>query len=287
MLHALLSEKPKVPEYPLIDFGAEQNAATQENLRALPGLEKLASRVNEFSSSEMLKGLETMFPGYSSILAKGTEILKSQMRGEIPEDVQRQIGRTSAERSRAGGYAGSDFAGNLQARDLGLTSLDIINQSLSTAERWMQEAAQRTPQFNFTSMFVTPQQRIAVKVQENQAKFQRDWVANQIAALPEPWEQALINLADNIEEIGQSVLSAYAGGAVGGGMGGMGGGGGGGGTSASTGYGNYSIPTVSSSQSFSDVSGTYSSGPPVQSYPLPPENYQYQNSYSGHPAWYP
>lgn len=224
MLNALLQEKVKTPEYPLVDFGAEQIGAIQNNIAALPGLTRLASRVNELSASELLKGLERMFPGYSSILAKGTETLQSQMRGEIPEDVQRAIGRTTAERARAGGYAGSQFADALEARDLGLTSLGIINQSLNTAERWMAQAASRTPQFNFTSMFITPQQRIATRVGEYANKWQRDFVKAQIDALPEPWEQALINLADNIEEIGQSVLSAYAGGGMGGGGGGAGGG---------------------------------------------------------------
>lgn len=231
MLNALLSEKPKVPQYPTVDVPGEQMGAINQNIASLPRLQQLASQVNSFSSDELIKGLNKMFPGYSDILAKGTEILKSQQRGEIPDDVRRQIGRLSAERARAGGYAGSEFADNLEARDLGLTSLDIIDRSMSTAERWMAQAASRTPQFNFTSMFVTPQQRIELKARENAAKFGRDWMAAQINALPEPWEQALINLADNIEEIGQSVLSSYAGGM----MGGMGGGGGGGAPTGGTG----------------------------------------------------
>lgn len=272
----LSGDKPKIPEYPLVDIGQEQVGSVRDNLRALPLLQQLTSRVNEFSSDEMIKQLERAFPGYGSILAKGTEIIQSQMRGEIPEDVSRAVSTSAAEKSRAGGYSGSGFADSLEARDLGLTSLDIINRSLTTAERWMTQAAARAPQFDFTRMFISPQQRINVKLYENQQKFQRDLMKARVDALPEPWETALKNFFDNVEESGQAALGAYAGMQMGGGgssgakLGGqmsqMG-------NQSGSNQVNYSQPTYYQSgptPMLEDTSGTYWE-PAVQSYDLGPE----------------
>lgn len=283
----LSGKKPRIPEYSTINFDEEQTGATRGNIRSLPLLETLASRVNEFSADELTKQLERVFPGYGAMLAKGTETIRSQMRGEIPEDVRRQIGQTSAEKARGGGYYGSEFGGNLEARDLGLTSLDIINRGLSTAERWMQSAVARAPQFDFTKMFISPQERINVHLYENQQKFQRDLMKARVDAMPEPWETALKNFFDNVEESGQAALGAYAGGQMGGGMGG--GGGGGGGSSGGGWAYEGSIPPWQANQSsyssppqLNDTSGSYWE-PPGQSYDLGPE--YFDNKPVGQHQW--
>ena len=269
--------KPKIPEYPLVDIAGEQTAAVKENRSSLPGIENLASRVNAFSSAELMKQLEKALPGYGALLAKGTETIGSQLRGEIPEDVSRAISQATAERSRAGGYAGSEVGRNLTARDLGLTSLDITNRGLASAERWLAQAQSRAPLFDFTSMFVTPAQRISVKLQENANVFNRNLLKARIDALPSPAEAAAGQFFDTIEETGRSVLMMYAGGQMGG-MGGMGGGGGGGSVKPNRtfdvggGYvGSQGLsPGASEGGSFyNDTSGTYDMNSGVQSYDLP------------------
>lgn len=210
-----------------MDFLSEQRGAIAQNITSLPKLGELAEGVNALTSEELLKQLNRMLPGYSDLLNKGTELIQSQLRGEIPDDVVRETSRLAAERSRAGGYAGSQFSDNLTARDLGLTSLEITNQALSKADQWMARASRMTPTFDFTNMFVTPQQRMQIKLQENAAMFERDMIKSQVDAMPEAWEVALATFFDNIEETGQSVLGAYAGGAMGGGGGAAAGGTGG------------------------------------------------------------
>lgn len=223
--------KPKVPNLETINFESEQAAAIGQNIKSLPALTRLGSKVDDWNTSELLKNLEKMLPGYSGLRDSITSTLQSQLKGEIPDDVSQQVQRLSAESARAGGYSGSEASRNLTARDLGLTSLDITNRALDTTSRWLQQARAGAPTFDVTSMFVTPAQRIGVKLHENQMKFQRDWMQNQIDALPEPWEAAVGEIFDSIEEVGQSVVSAYAGGAVGG----MGGGGGAAGAGAAGG----------------------------------------------------
>lgn len=230
----LTYKKPKVPKYREVNLEGEQTSAINQNIASLPKLQGLASKINEFSSDELLKSLEKMFPGYADMLAKGGDIINQQLSGEIPEDVAKQIQRHSAEKAVGGGYAGSDFAGALEARDLGITSLNITNNALNSASRWLSQVKAGTPQFDFTQMFVTPQQRIQVKLQENAAKFNRDMIKSQVDAMPEAWEAALATLFDNIEEMGSSALMMYAGAGMGGGGAPKGGGGGGGGGGAAS-----------------------------------------------------
>jgi hypothetical protein len=224
MLHALLADKPKVPQFKKVDFGKETAAMTAENQANLPAVAAFAEDFNKLSSDQLLAALERMMPGYSSIRDKGTAQIKSLMAGEVPKDVESLLERRAAERGVTLGYGGgSDFGENQFLRNLGLTSLDITQKGLDTAMRWMGIAASTTPVFNMASAFVPVTQRVGIRAAENQFQFQRDWLKNQIAAIPEGAEAALITLADNIEEIGRSVLTSYAGGAMGGGGGGGGG----------------------------------------------------------------
>lgn len=234
MMHALLSEKPVVPKYPLVDFEKEQKAAIEGNISNLPIMEQLASSVNKFASSEIEQQMERAMPGYRQLVNQETANIAAMSRGELPEDVSRLLKQRSAEAGIALGTSGSQHQKFDELRNLGLASLDITNRGLDAATRWIASAQSRSPTVDVTSMFVTPQQRIQVKLQENANVFQRNWLKAKIGAIPSGGKAALITLFDNIEEIGSSVLKMYAGGAMGGGGGGgmMGGGGGGGGSSA-------------------------------------------------------
>lgn len=230
--HALLSDKPKVPRYPRVDIEKEQQDAISGNIDSLPILQKLAAQTNEFNASQIETQLERAIPGYRNLVNQGTENVSSMLSGELPEDVSRLLKQRAAEAGVALGTSGSQFNKYDELRNLGLTSLDLTQRGLDAANRWIASAQSRSPVMDVTSMFVTPQQRIQTKLSENANIFQRNWLKAKVDAIPEGWEAALITLADNIEEMGSSVLSMYAGGAMGGGGGGggspMGGGGSGG-----------------------------------------------------------
>lgn len=216
MMHALLSEKPKVPKYPTVDITEEQKLATEGNIANLPIMQQLASETNRFASAEIEKQMERMLPGFRNLVNKGTANVASMMRGELPEDVSRLLRQRSAEAGIALGTSGSQRQKFDELRNLGLASLDLTQRGLDAATRWIASAQSRAPTVDVTSMFVTPQQRIAVKLQENANIFQRNWLASKVKAIPEGGKAALITLFDNIEEMGSSVLSMYAGGAMGG-----------------------------------------------------------------------
>lgn len=224
MMHALLSEKPKVPQYPLVDIQEEQKLAIEGNIANLPIMQQLASSTNRFVADQIEQQMERTLPGYRGIVNKGTEQVASMMRGELPEDVSRLLKQRSAEAGIALGTSGSQHQKFDELRNLGLASLDLTQRGLDAATRWIASAQSRSPTVDVTSMFVTPQQRIGVKLQENANIFQRNWLAAKVKAIPDGGKAAVITLFDNIEEMGSSVLSMYAGGAMGGGGGGGGGG---------------------------------------------------------------
>ncbi len=221
-------KKPEVPEFAPINAQAEQNRAIGGNVAAFAGASRLGGMVNTFNQGQLLTMLRAAIPGYDDIMNKGSGLVQSYLRGEVPKDVQDQIGRNAAERSLSGGYGGSGMARNLEARDLGLTSLQLTQEGLSSAQRWMDSATARaTPQmFDVTSMFISPTQQIETSFRESNRRWERDWLAAKINAAPEPWAAHLGQTLDSIADTALSMLASYGGGMMGGGGGGGGMGGG-------------------------------------------------------------
>ncbi len=188
--------KPIVPE-----LKDSQQSAIEANLFNLPQAEKLASGVNQFNYDELHKMLVAAIPGYEDILNQQSSLLQSQLRGELPQDVQNAIQRNSAVKSLYGGFGGSGAARNLTARDLGLTSLDLTGRALDSASRWMASTKQLSvpDQFNVASMFITPEQQ-----------FSRDWLKAKVDSAPDPRARGAFDTEMGF--IGE-VLSAYGGGA--------------------------------------------------------------------------
>lgn len=194
----IYGRRPTVPGP--IDYGAALRETIQQNISAIPGLEQLGTQATQLYSQMM----ETAYPGITNLKNLGTEQIGSFLRGEIPEDVRRQLQQSAAERSAASGTAGSPFSRALEARDLGLTSRSLIQGGLEAAERWIAQARSQT--FDFSRMFYGPEdtQRQA----ENE--WQRQWMENQIAASPDPAKRGQF---DSQMALLGMVLSAYGGGA--------------------------------------------------------------------------
>lgn len=203
---SLVGSKPKVPEVKPVSLGEEQQRAISENLAAAPGAAKLA----QLSQDQIRKMMEQAIPGFEGIVAKGSGNVADLLAGKIPSDVSEAVQRSSAGRSLSGGYGGSGMARNLVARDLGLTSLDLTQQGLRSAESWIgaMEQLYSPSEAIFTGMFVTPQQQFAASTEERNLQFQREWLANQIEAMPAPW-------ATDLKQFVYRAMAAYSGTAVG------------------------------------------------------------------------
>lgn len=216
IIGSLLQEKPKVPEFQKINAQQEQAKATAGNIANFDQSAQLGSQVNQFNQDQLLGMLRKAVPGYDDMMKQGSNLIQSYMRGEIPEDVKNQIGRNTAEKSLAGGYGGSGMARNLEARDLGLTSLQLTQQGLDSASRWMTSASQRAVpnMFDVTSMFLSPMQQIGLSVGERDTQFQRDWVKNQLDAEYSTGTRigkAIVKTDDQIMQILSSVAGSAGG----------------------------------------------------------------------------
>lgn len=229
-------KKPTIPDLPPIDINQVQQQAIAANQKALPGAQNLVSDVNAFNQSQLQQLMEKAFPGAST---KIKDTINSMLAGEIPAEVSAQIQRSGAERAVAGGFQDTGFGRNLVARDLGLTSLQLTQQGISSAEKWLSMST--APMADVSAMFVSPQQRLAFTERERAAQYNRNLLANQVEAAPDPATAALGQEIDRFFNTAAGAGMMAAGGAMGGGgmgaMGGMGGLGGGGGAAASGGFG--------------------------------------------------
>ena len=210
LLGGLLSKgsKPKIPELKPIDFAAEQRQAIQQNIASLEPATELAQKTTAAEQSQLEAQLRRAIPGYDQLVKQAGANIGAALRGEISPEVSAQVQRSTAGRALSGGFgAGSGFGRALTARDLGLTGMQLQNQGLAQAQNFIQQqrAFGMTQPFSVSSMFITPAQRVGVMQQQQQAQYNRNLQAAQVAAMPDPTMAA----------IGSAISSAggFAGGA--------------------------------------------------------------------------
>lgn len=202
----LVGTKPTVPDLPSLNLGTEQQKALAANQAAIPGAENIAASVDLFNEQQINKMLSSVIPNYNAITGNISRNIASLTAGQVPTDVQQALQSSSAAQSLSGGFGGTQAGGNLFARDLGLTSLNLTQQGLNSAESWLRTASSiyQPGMFNVSSMFVTPGQQASFDVEERNAQFQTQWMKNQIAAMPAPW-------ASDLKQFVYRALSAYSG----------------------------------------------------------------------------
>lgn len=222
-LNEIFGSKPNVPQLPALDLGTEAQKAVQSNLGVLPEAQGLVSKTNLFNIDQINKMLAQAIPGYQDIQSSIASNIASEAKGQLPEDVATMQWGKSASRALGGGIGGTEAGRNLVARDLGLTSLDLTNKALTSAESWMKtmDSLYAPGMLNLSSMFVSPMQQAGFDVSERNAQFERSWLSEQIQAMPDP-------VMSGINAEIMQLLNSYVGSLGGGGMKGGGGGGGGG-----------------------------------------------------------
>lgn len=223
-----------LPWQPL-DMAASQKKSVGENLAILPSASDLASRTNLFNRSEIDKMLRDAIPNYDEIRKTTSANILAETRGEIPKDVESAIERSAAASAIAGGYSGSGMHRNLVARDLGLTSLNLIDKGLNSAESWTRTMASlyEPGMMNVTSMFVSPAMQWAADVSERDKRLSYENAARQFKYNSDPMrgvESSIGGIADMFGTALGGWMGGFGGlGSIGGGMMSLGGGGGGGG----------------------------------------------------------
>jgi len=237
MFTNLIGGKPTIPQWNPVTLQQSQQQAVNENIAQLPKLEKLTSQIDQFGADEIQKLLEQAIPGYTKIVGQESKNITSLLEGQIPTDVTNAIQDSDVAQSLTGGFGGTGLAGNRVARDLGLTSLQLTSQGLSSAESWIAQmnAITSPSRFNMASMFVTPQQQFEDTFRNNEAQFQRDYASN-MNDFDYSFRQAAAKDFNATANTVLSIAESYLGGMGGGGGGGMGGMMGGGGSSGGSSF---------------------------------------------------
>lgn len=206
----IFGSRPDVPNLPALNFGEQQGIAVGNNTANLPGIENLANLVNNFSQEQWDKALEAALPSYSSRKGIIAGNILDLAEGKVPGDISAQVQGNAAARSLGGGYGGTGAGRNLVARDLGLTSLDLMDKGLSATNRWL--AAAKAPTFDVSSMFITPTQQADFAIEERNAQWQNQYLKAQVDAMPDPVTHGIWSV---IHQIGMSAINGLTGNAGG------------------------------------------------------------------------
>lgn len=210
---------PTIPDAPtpaFVDPSQSQLDSVHGNQQALPSLETLGEGVNSYNLQQRAKALGAI-PGFTDISTTGSNLLDSQLHGELPSDVTSQVNRRANAKAYAGGYGGTGSGDNLSARDLGLTSLDLTRQGQAAAPSWlsMLNSIAVPPQFDVQSGFLSPTQRIASDQWNETNRFNTQWLQNQLNSIPDPETAAIAGDVGAITDVVATAALAWAGGALG------------------------------------------------------------------------
>jgi hypothetical protein len=166
-LHDIYGHTPKVAKYKWTYLPQEQLNAINANIAAFPDIQRLGSMFQQYMlDSYKSAGLDL------GKLVRGGEENVSQMistageflKGQVPQDVQDFVRRSSAFQNMIStGVSGAAMGAANFARNLGLTSLDLIGKGATlageagnAAQRWAGLAAGTI--MNPAGMMITPQQ---------------------------------------------------------------------------------------------------------------------------------
>lgn len=150
-----------------------------EQASDVPRLQTFLDQLNKGSNESWQKSLQSLDPNILSSVAQLGRTTLSQLQGQIPQDVQDEIGRDSAFNALQGGYAGTGMARNLTSRDLGLSSLDMQKQGAGNLGTLFNSLGALNPSnANLASILFSPQQLL--QRQDNQTQYNTD-LKNQMA----------------------------------------------------------------------------------------------------------
>ena len=186
-LSKIFGKKPKVPEFVPVDYDKEYDAAMDYNEENIERFGGISRKAQEQDQQALTQGLRSAIPNYDELLASEFDITSSLLRGELSKREQDRLRDRRAALGLSSGTQDADLTQYSYARDLGLAERDLINQGMAYADnRIRRQSAFVAQPVSVTTMFQSPQQRIAQKMSERDSKFNRDFAANKIAAAPDP-----------------------------------------------------------------------------------------------------
>jgi len=184
--------------------GLDIPGAVGESEQLAPRTRELEAQRNQFNRAQLLESLGIQIPGYQEGQAQRTQNAMALLRGELPPDVLAQVQRQSAGRALQGGFAGSQAAGNLTARDIGRTSLALQqagNQQFSNI-------LGTTPLSPLANFEFTPQMIASIRADERAKKQAALLGSYNMASAGGVGSQALGSLGSGLTNLGFSALGS-------------------------------------------------------------------------------
>lgn len=195
--------RPKIEPYPTSEKILADLQKANES--ALPGAKKIAADLNQFNFANFLNTLGTL--GFTNLYQTNLRNAQAFAEGRVPEDVSRRITESNAGRAVEGGYSypGSTIRQNREARDFGLTSLDLMQRGPAMATSFLGAFPFLPGLQGAQGFLMSPGQQMDV----TQSQFEADKLIADIAAAPDPVKRGR---ADQEMALLGMILSVYGGG---------------------------------------------------------------------------
>ena len=137
-------------------------------------LSGFANEINTSTNKNWQNMLSSVSPNLMANVQQLGTVTGNLLQGKLPGDVQARVLQNSAMGNLTRGVGGSNFGSGLTARDLGLTSLDMINRGTGMLGQQMQMAGALNPSnISGSNFLLTPTQVM-------QRQDQQDYYNNQI-----------------------------------------------------------------------------------------------------------
>lgn len=167
---SLMKKGAKIPTYKPVDQTAEQQAAISANLASFDQARQLADQTTAADQDRLDSILSRTMPNYREMISGAGSAVQRMISGELPMADQQMVMRRAAERGSGLGLTGSAAGRNLTARDLGLSSLQMTQAGLGAFNQLSSNIRQNymVNPMSTAASYVSPSQRIANAIQENQ-----------------------------------------------------------------------------------------------------------------------
>jgi len=142
-----MGSKPSKPQYQAPQYTElslpELRTALSKFIDQEQDFEGLQNAITS-SATKRMDALETLQPGYKAGLTQAQQVADSLAGGNIPADVAQRISQSAAFKGLMTGMSGQQRS-TIEARDLGLTSLDLQGRGLAAQQALRAEANAQMP----------------------------------------------------------------------------------------------------------------------------------------------
>lgn len=206
-----MASKPKKPEFQTPQY----TELTLPELRT--ALSKFIDQEKDFgaiqdvltsSATKKVDALEQLQPGYKAGLTKAQQVSDSYADGLIPADVAQKISQTAAFKGLSMGSGAGQRAG-IEARDFGLTSMDLQGRGIAAQQALRAEANAMMP-LQAMNLAFTPQ---AIRAEDvNVAQYNNQIKNRQADATTSTYNQQQLSNYQYNQQYGGNSLPGILGG---------------------------------------------------------------------------